>query len=241
MKKLLLLAIGLVFLTSCQFKEEITFNKNGSGEYKLSIDMGGFMSMAKEMGQQTDSLKKGKKEVKDTVYRLSELFKKDSEQWQRLTDKEKELLKALKDVSVVLHMDENNDQMEMAYVYPFKKTKDLNNILEKLKQVEKLRNNNVEDDAMKNMPKTEVSYVFKKHKFQRKVKLTKPVDKPSKKNEDLFNMMQYKLVYHFPYPIKSVSYKDAMLSADRKTLIIEAPLSQVSENPEILDFEVKFD
>jgi hypothetical protein len=47
-------------------------------------------------------------------------------------------------------------------------------------------------------------------------------------------------VFFFPKKIKSVSYKDAMLSTDGKTLIIEVPLDKIDKNPKLLDFEVTF-
>jgi len=247
MKKLLLLAIGFVFLTSCQFKEEITFNKNGSGEYRLSVDMGHFMNMVKEMGEEQDSLQKSKKpEIQDTLYKLSDMINKDTDEWKRLTDEEKELIKEMKDVSVKIHMNEQKGEMEMAYIYPFKKVSDLKGIMKKIR---KLENNKKDKDGTltemdKSMPKTEVTYKFNKHRFKREVKLLEPLKKAKKEEsqkDEMLNVMRYKLVYHFPYQIKSVSYKDALLSADRKTLIIEIPLSQISKNPKITEFEVEFD
>ena len=37
-------AIIAIVFTSCQFTEEITFNKDGSGSYKLNVDIGAMMN-----------------------------------------------------------------------------------------------------------------------------------------------------------------------------------------------------
>jgi len=250
MKKLLLLVISLALFTSCQLNEEITFHKNGSGEYKLAIDMSGFMAMAKGMDQKKDSLTEKKEPlVKDTVYKLADMLSDKKDSIAHLPKEERELLESMKNVVVKIHADEMKGEMTMAYIYPFKKTSDLENILEKFEKIEKNRKdkNDIMTDMSNGLPKTKVSYNFSKRKFHRKVKLIKTekkkdsINKDSKEKEAMLGMFKYKLIYHFPYTIKSVSYKDALLSADRKTLIIEVPIDKMINNPTLLDFEVKFD
>jgi len=249
MKKLILLALSLSLFTACQFKEEVTFNKDGSGEYQLAIDMGGFMSMANGMGKKNDSLKNEKKpEVKDTVIKLADMLSEKKDSIQQLTKEERETLESLKDLMIKIHMNEPKEEMSVAYVYPFKKASDLDNILEKFKKLEKSRKG--KDQMMggmdQGMPNAKVSYEFSKKKFHRKVKVVKPAKKEeaaadnNDKMGEMMGMFQYKLVYHFPHKIKSVSYKDALLSADGKTLIIEVPMDTIIKNPKLLDFEVKF-
>ncbi len=245
MKKLLLLSLVLIF-SSCQLNEEITFNKDGSGEFQLAIDMSGFMSMAKGMGKENDSLKKNKKPlVKDTVYKLVDMLEDKKDSIAQLPKEEREWLEKMKNAVVKLHANEIKGEMTMAYIYPFKKVADLDNILDKFEKIEKNRKdkNSIMTDMTNDMPKTKVKYEFNKRKFRRKVQMVKSKktnDSINNKTEAMLGMFKYKLIYHFPYKIKSVSNKDALLSADKKTLIIELPANVLFNNPKLLDFEVKF-
>jgi len=253
MKKLVLLFIGLILMTSCQMTEEVTFDRNGSGTYSLNVDMGQMMSMMKgmEKGKDKDSLKVDKKpEKKDTIILVSDILEKNKDSLKNLSKEEKEALYALKDAKIHIAMDEAKDKMLMQYIIPFKNVNDLSNINKKLKKLNSLnknkRKNNI-DDLEKSMPEAKVQYTFNKHKFRRivmpapKSKEKDSVKKDDDKMQQMLGMFKYKLVYHFPYKIKSVSYKDALLTADGKTLIIEMPMDKLVENPKLLDFEVKFE
>jgi len=251
MKKLLLLFIGLALMTSCQLTEEVTFDKNGSGTYSLNVDMGQMMSMMKNMGKGKDSLKVNKKpEKKDTVISVADILEKNKDSLKSLSKEEKKALYALKDAKIHIAMDEANDKMLMQYTIPFKNVNELSNINKKLKKLNSLNKNkkkNNIDDLEKTMPQDKVSYTFNKHKFRRivtpasKSKEKDSVDEDNAKMQQMLGMFKYKLVYHFPYKIKSVSYKDALLTADGKTLIIEMQLGKLVKNPKLLDFEVKFE
>ena len=252
MKKILLLVIGITLFTSCEIQEEITFNKDGSGEYQMLIDMSGMLAISKNSKKQKkDSLSPEKKPVvQDSIYKFSDILKEKKDSIARLPEKEQKILNELKDVIVKIHMDETKNEMTMAYVYPFQKTSDLKNILERLEKISTYpKEKNQMDDFLSEIPRTAVEYKFSKRKFHRKVKVLKTEKKNNEKEntenqtgkmDKIFTMFRYKLIYHFPKKIKSVSYKDALLSADGKTLIIELPFDKVTENPELLDFEVKF-
>jgi len=252
MKKILLLAMSIALFTSCEIHEEITFNKDGSGEYQMSIDMSAMMAMGKDSKKQKkDSLSPKKKPVvQDTIYKFSDILTEKKDSIARLSEKEQKILNELKDVIVKIHMDETKDEMTMAYVYPFQKISDLKNIQERLEKINKNSKEKEQiDNFLSEMPRTTVEYKFSNRKFRRKVRVLKTEKKDDEKEntenqtgkmDKLYTMFRYKLIYHFPKKIKSVSYKDAMLSADGKTLIIELPFNKIAENPELLDFEVKF-
>jgi len=252
MKKLLLLIIGLTLMTSCQMTEEVTFDKKGSGTYSFNVDMGQMMAMMKDMGKENDSLKVDKKsEKKDTIILVSDILEKNKDSIKNLSKEEKEVLYALKDAKIHIDLDETKGKMLMQYIMPFKSVNDLSNINDKLKKLNSLnkkKNGNNIDEIEKSMPNAKVSYTFNKHKFRRMVikQTAKPKEKDSVKKDDakmqqMLGMFKYKLVYHFPYRIKSVSFKDALLTSDGKTLIIEMPMDKLVENPKLLDFEVKFE
>ncbi|RUA23508.1 MAG: hypothetical protein DSY76_09430 [Bacteroidetes bacterium] len=232
--------------------EEVTFDKNGSGTYSLNVDMGQMMSMMKGMdkGKENDSLKVDKKpEKKDTIISVADILEKNKDSLKNLSKEEKEALYALKDAKIHIDLDEAKGKMLMQYIIPFNNVNDLSNVNDKLKKLNSLnkkKKNNI-DDLEKSMPDAKVQYTFNKHKFRRIVTpAAKPKEKDSVKKDDakmqqMLGMFKYKLVYHFPYRIKSVSYKDALLTADGKTLIIDMPMDKLVENPKLLDFEVKFE
>jgi hypothetical protein len=249
MKKLLLLAISIALFSSCEIKEEITFNKDGSGEYQMLIDMGRFLEFGKKMdSKKKDSLSKEKKPVvKDSLFKFSDFLNENKDSIANLPKKERELLKGLEDVIVKIHMDEPKGEMTVAYFYPFQKPSDLTNIMQRFEKIENnSKKTGLAEDFLNNLPKTSVEYKFSKKKFHRKVKVLKTknedekTEQENKKIKEILPMFHYKLVYHFPKKIKSVSYKDALLSTDGKTLIIDIPFDKIAENPKLLDFEVKF-
>jgi len=101
-------------------------------------------------------------------------------------------------------------------------------------------------DISSSMPKNNVKYKFSKHEFMRIATASetdKKKDEEEKKDEkfeQMANMFQFELVYHFPRRIKSVSYKDALLSADGKTLHINVPTSKLND-PEFMNLKVTFE
>ncbi len=250
MRKFLLLVLSLTLLTSCQLTEEVTFDAKGSGIYSLNIDMSQMMAMGNEMSHKNDSLKSKKiPEKKDTIISIAKFLEKNKDSIKKLSQEEQAALNALKDAKIRIALDEAKDQMLMQYIIPFKNVKDLSTINDKLKQLNKLNKNKTDkglNDLQKKMPQAKVTYKFSKHKFRR---IVTPASKKAQKTDttkndqmtQMLGMFSYKLIYHFPYKIKSVSYDKALLTADGKTLIIEMPMNTLVEDPELLDFEVRFE
>ena len=54
----------------------------------------------------------------------------------------------------------------------------------------------------------------------------------------MFGSSRYKLNYHFPRPIKSVSNNQALFSDDRKSFALEFDFMETLKNPELLNVEV---
>jgi len=251
MKKLFLLLVLPILLVSCQITEEVNFEKDGSGVYNMSVDMSSMMDMVKGVKQENDSIKTNKKPEKfDSIMLFSDILKEHKDSLKRLTKEEKELLNALKDAKIRLKVDENNGEMLMAYIIPFKDVSDLNNINQKLQKLNELNKKNKQQgtEALEDiLPKNEVIYTLNNRKFTRRVKkLKNNAKKPENKNENsqkmaqMMNMLRYKIIYRFPYEVKSVSYKNALIGADGKSVHIEVPVDSLIKHPEMLDFEVKF-
>lgn len=90
---------------------------------------------------------------------------------------------------------------------------------------------------------TELTYNYDGKIFKRTAKiLDKEVYKQATDSlghmRIMFCASTYKLNYHFPRPVKSVTNTTALFSADRKSITVEYSFMDYLENPEVLNLEV---
>jgi hypothetical protein len=261
MKKILLLFIAVITMTSCQLTEEVTFNEDGSGTYNLAIDMSAMMSMKEKNKKTGENEEIRKPEKTDSIMYVKDLLEKYKDSLKNLSASEKAFMERMKNATMRMQIDEEAEKMIMTLSSPFKSVEDLKNISEDFRKIDKLKN--VEDGKKEENPmgkmfggmdNTKVSYTFSKHKFSRKMTIIeneeeekadeeaeKTDDKIDKGMADMMKMFGYKIIYHFPRKIKNVSYKDAMLGTDGKTLIIQTTLDKIDKNPKLLEFDVTFE
>lgn len=232
--------LSLVFV-SCQFTEEITFEKDGSGLYKMQIDMGELMSGLPSQDQDTD---KAKEKVDSTIY-IKDILDTFKDSINTLTAAEKAQLEAIKDMRIHMIVDEENSKMNMDFLLDFKNVSDLQNIKEKVELASKLQEK--KNDTKTNMENHEVQYEFSKKKFARKVTLKdmsaeeqKAFDEQQENNQMFMSGSKYSLVYHFPRKIKSTTLEGAEISQDGKTLRYSIAMDDIMQDPKVLDFTVKF-
>ena len=297
--KLVLLAFTLVSLTSCVIKEEIYFNKDGSGKVNYHFDGTEFIAQMEAMGkgksksEDKESDDGEKKLVKEKIY-FKDIIEKNRVEFDGLTEKQEEKLKAIEGFVMDVNLDESENKFLFSMYSEFKNIAQLNTIMsasEELNEVasrtdaktlfkdfsgkkeqeaqqedveeqeEKAEEEQVEDDKMNGfidmlMPKeVEVKMTMTKKRFKRLEKRfenkdNKKEDKEEKSVEEeaqekmmkqmLGNMIKYKLIYHFPKSIKSVSNSNVKIGADRKR--IELDLSILDREKEGYgNFEVKFE
>ncbi len=240
MKKLILLILPLIFLTSCQITEEVYFRKNGSGTYNMKINMSGMTGMFKDVVKK-DSLHKDKAPKKyDTLIVFADVYQKNKDSIEKLPKEKQEFFESLKDAKMRMHLDEAKDEMYITYEIPFSDIDELANVDQKLQQFNALNKNG--SKGMDNMiPGYKVSYEFDQRHFRRKVtKLKDSTQNKASDKEQFLKMVQYKMIYHFPYKIDEVSYKNALLGADGKSVHIIMPLDSLLKNKDLLNFKVTF-
>ena len=259
MKKILLLFIAVITMTSCQLTEEVAFNEDGSGTYNFAIDMSAMMSM-KENKKTGENEEVHKPKKTDSIIYVKDLFEKYKDSIKNLSASEKAFMERMKNATMRMQIDEEAEKMIMTLSSPFKSVEDLKNISEDFRKIDKLKNaedgkkeENSIDHMFSEMNKASVSYTFSKHKFSRKISIieneeekadkeaNKTDEKIDKSMADMMKMFGYKIIYHFPGKIKNVSYKDAMLGTDGKTLIIQTTLDKIDKNPKLLEFDVTFE
>lgn len=242
----LLIVFAILFFTGCQFSENIYLNEDGSGKMKFSFDASELMQMA------GDKLTEGTSEKDiDSTFTFKEIFDEKRDSILQLPAEEQEKLKALEPFSVHMVMNEQEQKLNFEIFTDFNNANQLQDMFKALNTVSDL-NGKGETEAndptnpfssMADGGNSKLSYSFENGVFKRSVKV---IDKEVQKQITdslgqgaiMFASSKYKLNYHFPRKVKSVSNNKAMFSADGKTVIIEYDLMDYLTNPEIMNIEI---
>ncbi|OEK08999.1 hypothetical protein A8C32_13970 [Flavivirga aquatica] len=243
---LLLLCVVSFMFASCQFSENIYINEDGSGKMEFSFDASEIMQMGGgELTKGTDE-----KEI-DSTFTFKEIFEQKKDSVALLSKEEQEKLKALEPFSVHMVMSEEKKKMNFDISTDFKNANELQDMFTALSALGNLQG---KGGAKANDPtnpfssmgsggNSELSYSFNKGVFKRTVKvLDKEVQKQLQDSLGqaamMFGTSKYKLKYHFPRRIKSVSNENALFSADGKTVTIEYGLMEYMTDPEVMNLEI---
>lgn len=247
MNKYFLLALSLmtVFFTSCQFSENIYINEDGSGKMSFTFDASELMQMA------GDKMKEDGEERVDSVMVFKDFLKEKKDSIAKLSKAEQAKLKALENYKMHMIMDPDKKEMTFDLISEFKSVAELQNMFDAMnnasnfqgKGESKLNDPNNPFSAFAKGGTTEMQYAFKNNTFTRTAKI---IDEEAYKTmvdsigemAMMFGSSKYKLNYHFPRKIKSVSNEDAMFSADGKTLILEYGFMEYIRDPKIFNLEV---
>ena len=239
---LLVLLISITF-TSCQFTEEITLNKNGSGQYKLNMDMSAMMGAMSEMGQ-NDSIKKEKEKIDSTFY-MKDLIEQNKDSIAQLPKDQQLAIESTKDLKVHIHLDEEKGEMQYDFILDFKNLSELDNIKSKVEKAQKIQDK--KGDDKESIENHDIFYTYSKKHFTRKVVMKNLTEEEQEtyntqmeESKMFLGGSKYKLVYHFPKKIKNVNYKETQFSSDHKTMTIEVEMDSLTKNPMLLDLKVDF-
>jgi hypothetical protein len=237
-KSLLLFISITLLLTGCMFTEEIYINNDGSGKYAFKIDMSEMMKSMGEMSPK-DSLKELK--VLDTIIFFKDILEENKDSIATLDKDDKEIIEALKDLKLHMQVDEEKGKMLMDFKMNFNDISELKNMEQKIAKAQALSEKKKKKD--KSMPSnSDVTYSFKGKTFSRNVALKDVSEEQLNEIKEASSFLEgglYKIIYHFESEIKSVSFKGAQLSDDKKTMTIEIPMDSIIKNQKLLDFEVK--
>lgn len=242
---LIVFVISISF-TSCQFSENIYINEGGSGRMEFSFDGTQLMQMAGE------EMSKGKEEAIDSTFSFKELFDTKRDSISKLTEEEQLKLKKLEPFSMHMVMNPKTSEMKFDMFTDFTEVSELQDMFKAMNSFGNMEKG--KSGAQANDPtnpfaslgedgSTALEYSYNGKTFKRVAKI---IDKEAyKKVTDslgemavMFGSSKYKLNYHFPKPIKSVSNEAAMFSADRKSFTVEFGFMEYLSNPEALNVEV---
>lgn len=235
--------ILLVLMSSCHFSENIYFKEDGSGRVEFKLDASQFLKMT---GKAVDSTE----ERVDSLLVFKTLFDEKRDSISKLPKEEQEKLKRLEGFSLRTLVDPTTKEMSFNLMTDFKSVNELSDMFGALNSASTLKgkaNQGVDKtnplSAFGENGTSKVEYTFKKNRFKRIGKIIN--EKAHKQMVDslgeaamMFSSSKYKINYHFPKKIKSVSLKNAMFSEDKKTVTVEYDLMSYIKNPELLNLEV---
>lgn len=247
MKKIYVLALGLIMISfsSCQFSENIYINEDGSGKMEFSFDASEIMQMA------GDKMAKDGEKKMDSTISFKEFLKEKKDSISQLPKDEQEKLKALENFKFHMLMDPETKEMKIDMVTDFINVTELQDMFAALNNAAKLQNKKGIGAANNNNPfstfgnggYTDIAYSFSNNVFIRTATVKDEVSYKQMLDSlgdmsMVFNTSKYKLNYHFPKKIKSVSNDNVMFSSDRKSLTLEFGFMEYLKNPEALNLEV---
>jgi len=228
---------------SCQFSENIYINDDGSGKMEFTFDGSQLMQMG---GGQ---LSEGQEEAIDSTFSFKDIFDTMRDSISKLPEEEQQKLKRLEPFSMHMVMDPETSKMRFDLFTDFKKVSELQDMFKAMKgfgdMAGKAKTSEINNpfSAFGGDESTSLDYNYDGKTFMRTAKI---VDKEAyKKVTDslgqmgmMFGSSTYKLNYHFPKRIKSVSNEKAMFSDDRKSFTVEFGFMDYMTNPEALNLEV---
>jgi len=247
MKKLtfLYLSFFALLLASCQFSEDIYINEDGSGKMSFSFDGSQLMQMA------GDKISETEEEAIDSTFSFKEIFDAKRDSISKLSAEEQAKLKSLEPFNMHMVMNPETSEMKFDMYREFKKAGELRDMFKAMNNFSNMAGKGAAQANDPNNPfsslgengSTELNYAYDGKVFTRKAKI---LDKEAYKQMTdsigemsmMFGSSMYKLNYHFPKPIKSVSNEKAMFSEDRKTVTVEFGFMEYVTNPEALNLEV---
>jgi hypothetical protein len=264
MKKVFLLFVFTIFITSCNVTESIIFDKDMSGQYVTAFDMAPMMQYANE--NRPPSQEGPKHEKIDTTIVFDDLYKTHKDSIAALSDEQRAELDKLKGMVLKMHMDEEESIFKFEMSKKFKAFDELKTIYdqtdEAMDYVKTMSNQDGQapQEQMDELTKTEkVTFSFENNTFSRfqpatlnqedddiEDELDEDEEEGGDEMKDMF-MMQfeeifsnsfYTLIYKFPKKIKSVSSENADISEDGMTVTYKVPWSAINGDASIMNFNV---
>lgn len=266
MKKLLYLFVTALILsfTACiDSEEKISLKEDGSGTYKITMDMSKMISMLSAFGGD----EKKKIEKKDTVI----YFKDYADTSTTLTAEEKEIMRTGK---LTVNMDSEKGEMKIVMNALFKNASQLSylrtnlqEMVSKTKAMDKLNDKKEGEaapegtDGMDMTPKmgapksnvnpfkdyyefkataNSLSYIVKDKAAAMKAIETSEDLQMMKKMAPMMGDMTFSTVVELPRAAKKVEGPNAKLSDDKKTVTVATTFKQIFANLDAMSFKVEY-
>ncbi len=252
MKKILYLSLlaCTLTLTSCiNIIEELFLNKDGSGQYQITIDMsdimadGGIRSLMQQFGgdelqDSPDNPFSGDGPIEvDTV-----IYMKDAPDSLRMAFDNDDLLKRIK-----LHqiMSESKEVMKTNFVLDFKEIAEVDEFLQKLDKLQTQDNPMAGGGGLLPTSGGGQMKLFNLVKRNLTRNNVSKEDASAAMGDEEMGMMRmmladatYKVIYHLPGKVKKTTMEGALI--DGKTVTVEFPAMEAIEGKAKLEGDIKF-
>ena len=238
-------------MASCNFTENIEVQPDGTGKFSLEMDGSGFMAMAGDKALKEMKAKKGVKSI-DSTFSFKQILETKKDSIAKLSLEQQTALKKLENFVMNIKMNPEAKQFLFSMNTSFQSINDLDGMMEGLNGLKDIKGKSDKKDnpaamltgVADNNSKLTFSYDgknFVRKAIVSKESLKKIAADSSGMAKMIFASSKYTLKYRFPKAVKSVSNPTAMFSADRKTITVEYPFTDYSENPEKLNLNVLFE
>lgn len=235
-------------LTSCiNMLEEVFLNRDGSGKYLITMDMGELMSNPMMKGALQETAEEGgapKELEKDTVIRMI-----DMAQPGLLTAEEINLAKGME---MRMHMSESKGEMTIVLDMPFKNIDDLAKIGEIMQKIKPQEGDESADPLggagmLGGMTSTQKQFEVSKNTFTRlpvaaQMDMMKQMfggdGEEMEMVKMLFGSATYKTVYHMPGKVKKAKIDGAKIEGN--TVTVSNTFLDIMEGKAKLDGQIKF-
>jgi hypothetical protein len=242
----------LVCFTSCvDVEEHYDFKADGSCKVAYSFDMSRAVSVL--MNLMSDSVKATPQfaVVKDTSLNFYSALPDTTQQ--KMTPEEVNLAKS-SNLSVQMNLQKS--LMKISIYHQAKNAADLQYYLRNISKIELHSNLNSvtknnsggkEFDAQQLISGQDYyAYEVTPHRFYRIIDKAK-FNAFLKKTQSTFSMakamlieMPYKVILNFAKPVKKISNPRAVLSADRKRVILQTNMDEIIKNPSVMNLKIDF-
>lgn len=245
MKKLIGLAIAMGFmLQSCVTTEEVTVKKEGNITYAMDMDFSELLQTMPTANATSGDVKKaldlinGEELSVEQLLDISLLESKNPEKKKdSILKANPDLLKKTENIRMRVMMNDSVGNIALKVIA--KSANDLNTSLKNLDQLSALGESNGKKMDAPAFVKASV-FETKKKSFSRKVEVKVEELKNSMgEMGQMAAMFTYKIKVNFDQPIKSVSYQDALISQDGKSFVKTFKMSEIIDNPRILEYTVE--
>jgi hypothetical protein len=261
MMKYLKYILGFILaftLASClDTEEKIVINRDNSGIYSLTLDMGKMLEMAATMGANSSGDKP--KEKKDTLVYLKGLLDSAT----NVTAEEKALFR---DGSLTINLDEEKNALKVAISCPFKNMEGLSavkanlfTLLKKVKALEKASGEQSKEeeatspsklgDNSTNPVADQFTFLAAPGSISNTITNMEAYKNKIATDSTLSTMHQmsammgdfkYRTIIVLPKNIKKYEGPGSLVSADKKTVTFETTLTEMMENPEKVSYKVEY-
>lgn len=247
-KVLLLISTTCLMLTGClETTQEITLNEDGSGTMSTTSDMGAILGLAKQMGGGAEMDKAGEKAIDTTI-----LLAAQAEDIPDLTAEEKDLLKK---GSMNMKVDVKNEEFKTKLDFPFNNPGEIETFT---RLTGKLLGNALKDQmdgqasGMGEIPPMSSFDDYYKLEFSKgelKKKLNKDKYSSLSSDEYLNGLKEaatmgipvgVTYIINLPKPAEKVEGINVTISDDKRKVTIKADLGDLYDNPEKLEFKIKY-